>query len=354
MRFHVTVAVGPPEASPPDLAPEVGLVKAALLYGDRVALVSPAASLLRRLTAEAHLARTPRQRLALLASLADDLGLGDAPTVLSAHSGEPGIEATVARIWNWFSVRLEAAHERSGLHELAVAERAGVLDIVDLTAAEAPTDLAATAADHYAARVTEAVVSGATHALFDRATGDRIRRDLRLTGVRENRLRHIGLAESIVGRLPLFDLATVAETLDVRRDLGRYLARFREAISTFSSTIASAPWDADFPAEAERVYIRDVAPAVAEVDDVIASTGYLRALATRYADRPTLLAPLAAPALSLALAGPDLLANAVGLAMGAASVGANALTARHEAADRRREAEAHRVYFYYAARQRFG
>ena len=62
--------------------------------------------------------------------------------------------------------------------------------------------------------------------------------------------------------------------------------------------------------------------------------------------------PLGAPALSLALAGPDALAHAVGLAIGASSVGANAWRAWHEAEDRRREAEAHRLFFYVAAGRR--
>lgn len=356
MPFHVTVAVGPPEASPPDLAPEVGLVRAALLYGDRVALVSPAASLLRRLLAEAALARSPRQRLDLLVSLADDLGLGNGPASLGRHLNEPGVEEAVARVWGGFCSRLDAACRRSGLDELAVAERAGVLEVVDLAGADAPSDFAATAADHYAARVTEAVVSGATHALLDSATSEHVREAVApaLSAVREGRARHVGLAERLLVRLPLFDRATVAETLDVRRDLDRHLARFREAVSTYAEAVASAPWDADFEAEAEGVYVREVAPAVRDVEDAIRSTSYLRELASRYADRPSLLAPLAAPALSLALAGPSVLANAVGLALGLGSVGANALTAWHEAADRRRAAEAHRLFFFYAASSHFG
>lgn len=354
MPFHVTVAVGPPEASPPDLRTEVGLIKAALLYGDRVALVSPAASLLRRLLADAAVARTPGQRLDLLASLADDLGLSSGLATFSARLEEPGVEAALARVWGAFASRLDAACQWSGLDELAVAERAGVLEIVDLAGADAPADLAATTADRYAQRVTEAVASGTTHALLDGPTGEHVRMIAQgLASIRIGRTRHVGLAERLLTRLPVFPEATVAETLDVRGDLHRHLARFRQAISEFSDAIASAPWDADFRTEAERVYIREVAPAVRDVEDAIAGTGYLRELAARYADRPALLAPLAAPVLSIALAGPDVLANAVGVAMGLGSVGANALTAWHAAKDKRREAEAHRLFFYYAATRRF-
>lgn len=353
MPFHVTVAVGPPGESPPDLGPEVGLVKAALLYGDRVALVSPAASLLRRLLAEVALARTPAQRLDLLASLADDLGLGIAPAAMAARIREPGVARAVERAWGGFVRRLDGACRRNGLQELAVAERAGVLEIVDLANADAPADLAASTADRYAGRVLEAIAGGTTHALLDGPTAEAVRGALPpLSAPRVERARHVGLAESLVARLPLFDRATVAETLDARRDLDRHLARFRHAVTAFSASVASAAWDPDFRVEAERVFLRDVAPAVRDVEDAIESTGYLRALVSRYADRPSLLAPLGAPALSLALAGPDALAHAVGLAIGASSVGANAWRAWHEAEDRRREAEAHRLFFYVAAGRR--
>ena len=304
---------------------------------------------------DAALATTPRQRLDLLASLADDLDLGDGPLALRRHLGEPGVDATVARLWRAFRGRLDRAIDASGLAELGVAERAGALEIVDLAETEPPEDLAACVADGYAARVLEAVASGATYPLLDGPTGEGLRQ--RLGVVSEPRLaraRHVGLAARLVERLPLFDLATVAETLDIRSDLAPHLARFRLAVARFAKTVASGPWDDDFGVEAEHVYLRDVAPAVRDIEDAIASTGYLRELVSRYADRPTLLAPLAAPALALAVAGPDMLTQAVSLALGALSVGANALQAGYAAGDRRRESEAHQLFFYYAAGRRLG
>lgn len=351
--FHITVAVAPPGAAPPDLSPEVALVKAALLYGDRVALVSPAASLLRRLAHEAAGAMSARQRLDILASVADDLDLGDAPLRLRQRLGEPGVDATVERLWRAFRGRLDRATDASGLSEIAVAERAGWLEVVDLAHGETAPGLADATADGYAGRVLGAVASGATHPLLDGPTGEGLRQRLgALPEVRETRARHVALAEQLVQRLPLFDRATVAETLDVRADLDRPLARFRRAVAEFAALVASGPWDADFAAEAEHVHLTEVAPAVADIEDAIASTGYLRELASRYADRPTLLAPLAAPALALAVAGPDVLTHAVSLALGGLSVGANALKAWHDAADARREAEAHRLFFYVAAGER--
>ena len=251
--------------------------------------------------------------------------------------------------------RRQAVPGASGLAELSVAERAGALEIVDLAETEPPEDLAACVADGYAARVLEAVANGATYPLLDGPTGEGLRQRLGVVSEpRRAQARHVGLAARLVERLPLFDLATVAETLDIRTDLAPHLARFRLAVSGFAETVASGPWDDDFGVEAERVYVRDVAPAIHDIEDAIASTGYLRELVSRYADRPTLLAPLAAPALALAVAGPDTLTQAVSLALGALSVGANALQAGYAAGDARREAEAHRLFFYYAAAQRLG
>jgi len=362
--MDLTVGVGPPRSAlPSDLSVGLPLVKAALLYGDRVTLCSPAASLLLRL--EEHDPRDVPGRLAVLAGLADDLGLGDGPARL-AHVVGVGryLDAEVVRLtvdawWRRYRRSLAEAVVQSGLAELAPAVDATRLTIETLGvgAVARPSDFAEAAAETYAAVVADAVVRGSATPLLDGPTAEALRdaAEAGRVGVSEpcvHRARDGGLAAHVLQRLPLFDRATVPEVLDIRADLDAPLARFRGAVDEFAAEVASAVWDPDFAVEADRVYRRRVAPAVAEIEDAVASVGYLRELATRYAERPQQFVPLAVPALTVALASPDALAQTVAASLAGLSVVANAAQAGWAVADGRRAVRARRLFFVYAAGRR--
>ena len=363
--MDLTVGVGPPRSAlPSDLSVGLPLVKAALLYGDRVTLCSPAASLLLRL--REHVPCDVPGRLAVLAGLADDLGLGDGPARL-AHAVASGwrvdrgvVAATVDAWWGRYRRALAEAVVQSGLEELAPAVDAERLTIETLGvgALARPSDFAEAAAETYAEAVADAVARGDTTPLVDGPTAEALRdaAEAGRVGVSEpraHRARDGGLAAHVLQRLPLFDRATVPEVLDVRADLDAPLARFRGAVDEFAAEVAAAAWDPDFAVEADRVYRQRVAPAVAEVEDAVASVGYLRELATRYAERPQQFVPLAVPALTVALASPDALAQAVAASFAGLSVVANAAQAGWAVADGRRSVRASRLFFVYAAGRRF-
>lgn len=372
--LHVTVGVGPPvwPDGPVALSTDVRLVKAALLYGDAVTLCSPAAALVSRLLRLDAASAGTAETLAALEAVTGDLGWGDGPRRLAeayaalaprdeepwtAASRRAWIERVAAEQWEEARRAFADGLDRGGHAELLEAVRAGTLtvDRLDLDGLAAPADFAPVAADEFAARVLAAVAGGLSVPMLDDVTADLLRQ--RAAGVAEPRAgwgRQGGLAADWLPRLPLFDRATVAETLDIRRDLDRHLARFRAAVVEYGDAVTAAVWDADFPFEAERAFRLDVAPAVADIEDAVASVGFLRELTSRYADAPARFLPLAAPALTLGLALPGALVDVLGAVLAASSLGANVARAWLDAGDRRREAEAHRLFFYYAAGLRLG
>ena len=366
--LHVVVGVGPPAwpDGPVGLSADVRLVKAALLYGDAVALCSPAAALVDRLLRLEAAAPDTVGKLAALGALAADLGLGDGPRHLAAAwaalaerpaevARQAWIESVVEERWEEARAALRAALDAGGHAELLDAVASGRLSVdgLGLDGLAAPADYAPVAADAYAERVLGAVTGGLSVPMLDGATADLLRQ--RGAGVSEPRAgwgRQGGLAADWLPRLPLFDLATVAETLDIRRDLDGHLARFRAAVLDLGEAVAGAAWDADFPVEAERLFRRDVAPAVRDIEDAVATVGFLRELVSRYADGPHRFLPLAAPALTLGLAAPGWVLDAVAAGVAATTAGANVARAWRDARDRRREVEAHRLFFLYAAGER--
>ena len=363
--MHLTVGVGPPRSAlPSEIDVGLPLVKAALLYGDRVTLCSPAASVLTRLQHDEPTALG--DRLAVLAGLADDLGLDDRPARLAAVLRAGRVDADVARPavddwWRRYRRALGQAVAESGLAELAPAVAAGRLTIATLGVGPVvhPSDVARAAAETYAQAVAQAVACGDTTPLLDADTAQGVGRAVaqgrvEVSSARSARARGGGLAAHTLQQLPLFERATVAEVLDVRADLDGPLVRFRAAVTDFADEIAAAVWDADFPVEAARAYRQRVAPAVADVEDAVASVGYLRELVARYAERPGQFVPVAAPLLTVALTSADALSQAVAAVLGGLSLGANAAQAWHASQDARREVRARRLFFVYAAGRRLG
>lgn len=363
--LHVLVGVAASNALAFSI--DLQLVKAALLYGDAVTLASPTASLVARV-----LKTPPEAPLDTLIALSADFDLGDGPrqlaevrSALLSDAEAPFRTERLERLdgiageW-WEQVRgaLHAQLRAGGHGELVEAARTGALrlDPLDIGALASPSDAAPVAADAYARRI-DAALSGLAVPLLDGTTLDLLRQ--RAAGVAEptaswpsptsgSRLREGGLVADWLPRLPLFDAATVAETLDIRRELDAHVARFRAAVIVFSETVGPAVWDADFAYEAERLFRREVAPTVEDIRDAIAATGPLRALVSRYAERPGLLAPFA-PSLALGLAETSVGTEIGALALAGGFLAANAVHAWWEDRDARREIEGNRLFFVYAA-----
>lgn len=74
----------------------------------------------------------------------------------------------------------------------------------------------------------------------------------------ESQAKHSALAANLFERLPDFSLAPIDEIIDVRQELRPYLDRFRGGISTYAEGIQSAPWNRDFAAEADELFIKHV------------------------------------------------------------------------------------------------
>lgn len=94
-------------------------------------------------------------------------------------------------------------------------------------------------------------------------------------------LRHAGVASNILMTLPTLDGASVDEILDFKRDNERPLISFRQAIFKFSETINSLPWDDDFQFECYKLYSTEVAPKVAELNELSSDASVVKNLGKR-------------------------------------------------------------------------
>jgi hypothetical protein len=204
----------------------------------------------------------------------------------------------------------------------------------------------------YVGVVSETVSNAHTYPLFDEDTSQIISAGITaglipVTDSAIARGKETGLAADVLARLPLFDLATVKEVLDIRRELERPLKRFRSAMINFSESIKTASWDENFPSDADQVFRREVEPAVLNIEEEVQSNKFIAELVRKAVDKPIILAGGSALALAVTtLQLPALAALAVGGLVG----GGSALyDAYKEWSNKAREIEQNQLFFYYRA-----
>jgi len=201
--------------------------------------------------------------------------------------------------------------------------------------------------------VGSAVSDASTYPLFDQATGNLIRTGIRakIIPVSHSALvrgKEIGLAADLIERLPLFEQASVDEILDIREELQRHLIRFRGAMINFSDSIMNAAWDEDFTFDAEQIFRRDVAPEILNIEDEVKANPYLAELTRKWITQPFAI-PSGIAALGLSLSNQPLPALAA-LAVGTVINTALAVYDTHkEHRNKQLSIERNNLFFYYQA-----
>jgi hypothetical protein len=350
-ELHITVGVAP--ASVLSVSVDNQLIKAAILYGDKVSLCSPVASLmaqggeLRRTKTVAQLQHftrlflatgTPEKRFArdqigALKRLAEDREFADSLGKSQLRQFAREIESTAARL-----VR------NSGFQETLTAVDAGLLVLKRF-----PTYLGTReTVDQFCEEIFNAVLTGHTHPLFDDVSGHLIRAGVAAGHVvvptaGSQRSKQIRLAESIFSRLPTLPNASMKDVIAIRKDLAAPLVRFRSAVIKFSAEIESAAWDPDFEFDAEQVFLREVEPSVLDIEEAWKTNKYLMKLAAHSNKEAVVSGSIAAVVMNQ-FAVPTAVTGMVGL--GTAAI-ASALGAWRDWITERQAIQKNHLFFYH-------
>ena len=96
--------------------------------------------------------------------------------------------------------------------------------------------------------------------------------------------REVELGSAFLTALPSFDQASIAEVLDIRGELEGPLVRFRSAMSAMAAEISS-PDPQTIDEAAQQLWVQEIAPSIAEVEELIQENRYLLRLADRFTDK---------------------------------------------------------------------
>lgn len=138
----------------------------------------------------------------------------------------------------------------------------------------------------YFGSLLKTVYTGNSYPLFDNTSkgiiGSAVKSHLvDIHSMKPEVLRHAGVATSILMTLPTLDNASFDELLALKNENLDSLSKYRKAVYGFSDKIAALPWDDDFSFECLKLYNTEVAPQVAEINELLTDTSVLKNLGKR-------------------------------------------------------------------------
>jgi hypothetical protein len=318
--FDMVVAAHP--GTDVTVAPELDLVKAALLYGDRVKLISPVTTML--LGVEAIQRFSTQRLIELMRRVAPVLIPADEVSAFqhgveqldqflrtTARGGTGATRVLRAALLQKLQVMqqplsdaVEEIRQKAHIDELAKARAKGIVQIENadpgdamdmLVACIVSAKLAGSGEQHddshfaeivvtFVQKLSEHLSSGREYLIFDERIAN-----LTQIAIREGifspakgpagRSAQAMTASALMGRLPTFPTATVDEVLDIRKELAASLTQFRGAMVTISKTYTSAAWEDDFEDEVHDAWVESVLPAVEAIGASVQDNSSLLALA---------------------------------------------------------------------------
>lgn len=368
--FHITIGSHP--SSELSVKNDMRLIKASLLYADKAKLCSLTSSML--LTVLSYGLLNTKQRTDFVESLLPIMAQNkeNSAQILYALEFLKSLErkkrlnktelllkmqysSQMRRTIKGIEDSLSEMLENAGIQNLLNAINSGLLEIQPLNISSEKGEENQQIVEEFFNVLSQAVSDENTYPLFDDQTGDLVRLAVKEGKIQVSdsgiaRGKHSALAANLLERLPLFEEAEIDEILDIRRELDRPLKRFRSAIIKFSEGIKNASWDEEFSHDAEVVFIREIEPAILDIEDAIRSNNYLVNLARKIIDKPLTLTTGSALGLLMSPLSelPALVTTSLGIGT---SAGLIAFDAYKEWKQNNLKTEQNNLFFYYKAKE---
>ncbi len=378
--FHITIGTAPQGEL--KLHSDLRMVKAAILYGDRVKLCSTAYSILLP-TIELKDKSLEEQfdyfeRIIPNTDLSEDdraIALENVRRDKESLQSEGSINKMFARLrikremgekWDRLVRNNSPLGQELAAKEFKRAIKENLLEIHTFKTLEdaAITNKAIYTKDdalnltrEFIDIVGATVSDGSTYPLFDESIGVEVQKRLQQEAVsvpktRIAQVKQIRLAADMLERLPLLDEAPIDEIIDIRRELHNPLIRFRTGIMEYADKIKNAAWDKDFSVEAEQLFRREIEPAILEIEDAVKANKSLAMMSVHKLKEHPLLSGGSILSLTLSSLGALPTLASLALALPSAVQAADAIyEAYKEHQQQQQSVEKNQLYFYYRAKK---
>ena len=208
-----------------------------------------------------------------------------------------------------------------------------------------------------------------SYPLFDKTSNDLIESAVKnhivtLSEINKRQLKYAGTTDNLIQRLPSFEQAPVDEILDIKDELSAPLSRFRAKMFSYSDSINSLPWNDDFATECTMLYDKEIAPTLLEIQETIRENSFAKNLGRKFLTDKDAWKSIGGFAVSIAAPGvlstfvetasaniPTFLAGGVA---GGGILAGRVYSAYENYLKGKKEVEKNDLFFYYKAGERLG
>lgn len=196
--------------------------------------------------------------------------------------------------------------------------------------------------------------------LFDEQSNDLMRSAVRekvvdLSDTEKRKITHAGLSNNYIQRLPSFEAAPIDEILDIRKELDTPLVRFRSKMLNYSDSIQTLPWDSDFEDECSLLFNTEVAPSILEIEELTKDNSFIRNVSNRFATDEAIVKYATGMFFGIAAAGvistlsQTIATDTALLTAGTAVTATKIASAYAEYSEKKKEIQRKDLFFYYKA-----
>ena len=237
--------------------------------------------------------------------------------------------------------KLDVTVRKAGIDELDNALKSGLIEFQPFAVDKD--------AEVYVDEIAKILTSGNSYPLFDESTSNII--DLAITakvihpiGRSVVMAKQAKLSSNLFEKLPVLERATINEIIDIRGELNKSLSRFRSAIILYSKEIETVPWQEKFEFESDQLYLQYIVPALQDIDESFnANKSILEIVKRTLTDPGVISTSVMGIAISQASKLPEVITS---LSVIGGLVG-GAYSAIKEKREKNQEIEKNQLYFYY-------
>lgn len=297
--MHVIVATAPKSDNIDiQLENDIQTLRPALLYADQVTLISPIASILRQTRKETS---NFEEVVPLLKPILEQRGQGDlyneVNRLAKKKRGKSKQEILVLEQMKKLVRSLDSQFDsqfgtNAGILEALERDKSikiehvpfSLVDSIESALGNPTSEKHSNVAQDYIEIVINSILQCDGYPLFDTFANELFEgltaiwnnMGLETSAIPESKCTHIGVAAHILRKLPNINNVHIEDLLAIKQELHNPLVRFRGGVEGFSNDIEKLPWDNSFESEAEHIFITQIEPAVAEIEELCKETKWIR------------------------------------------------------------------------------
>lgn len=275
MLTVLVVAMGSGDASRSAVRHELSLVRSAVLYADKVTVMSGGAE--------------------LLLGYSDLLATAGADEIRRALQNDPELLRQVESLQDPNATLTEIAEAVRGsagiwpeeYRDFDLGRRSGIVTLEPITGgpySEGPGVDGLSDGQRFTDRLLERLRDPAIHPLLDRQAADIARAaqqsaaDVLPPSVHK-RARTAEVGGGMIARLPAFPQSPLDELLDVKAELAPALDRYRSVVAELQKLVDAQLGAEEMDAELDELWVAKVRPALRDLEDVFVDHAFVRELA---------------------------------------------------------------------------